>query len=190
MDFASPETIQRILKECRTIAVVGLSSNPVRPSYGVAGYMKQQGYRVIPINPHEINVLGEQAYPSLAAVPDKVDLVDVFRRSEEAGAVVDEAIRIGALAVVEPKRLFIKVAKQVERLNGNIGAANGSLEKRPEVFDSVCMHVAAHVGFSVIDYVMDIIFIQAIVRAKRIAIHGRTSLNVLANFAMKRAALS
>ena len=99
MDLASPETIQRILKECRTIAVVGLSSNPVRPSYGVARYMKQQGYRVIPINPHEINVLGEQAYPSLAAVPDKVDLVDVFRRSEEAGAVVDEAILIGAKAV-------------------------------------------------------------------------------------------
>jgi predicted CoA-binding protein len=87
------------LKECRTIAVVGLSSNPVRPSYGVAGYMKQQGYRVIPINPHEINVLGEQAYPSLAAVPDKVDLVDVFRRSEEAGVVVDEAILIGAKAI-------------------------------------------------------------------------------------------
>jgi predicted CoA-binding protein len=99
MDLASQETIQRILKECRTIAVVGLSSNPGRPSHGVAGYMKQQGYRVIPINPQEINVLGEQAYPSLAAVPEKVDLVDVFRRSEEAGAVVDEAIRIGAKAV-------------------------------------------------------------------------------------------
>jgi len=99
MDLANPETIQRILKECRTIAVVGLSSNPARPSYGVAGYMKQQGYRVIPINPHEINVLGEQAYPSLAAIPDKVDLVDVFRRSEEAGVVVDEAILIGAKAI-------------------------------------------------------------------------------------------
>ena len=61
--------------------------------------MKQQGYRVIPINPHEINVLGEQAYPSLAAIPDKVDLVDVFRRSEEAGVVVDEAILIGAKAI-------------------------------------------------------------------------------------------
>jgi predicted CoA-binding protein len=99
MDLASPETIQRILKECRTIAVVGLSSNPGQPSYGVASYMKQNGCRVIPVNPHENNVLGQQAYPSLAAVPDKVDLVDVFRRSEEAGAVVDEAIRIGAKAV-------------------------------------------------------------------------------------------
>ena len=99
MYLASPETIQRILKECRTIAVVGLSSNSSRPSYGVASYMKQQGYRVIPVNPQEVTVFGEQAYPSLAAVPDKIDLVDVFRRSEEAGAVVDEAIRIGAKAV-------------------------------------------------------------------------------------------
>jgi predicted CoA-binding protein len=99
MDISTAETIQRILKECRTIAVVGLSSNPGRPSYSVAGYMKQQGYRVIPVNPHETNVLGEPAYPSLAAVPDKVDLVNVFRRSEEAGAVVDEGIRIGAKAV-------------------------------------------------------------------------------------------
>ena len=99
MDFDHPDIIQRILKECRTIAVVGLSSNPGRPSYSVAGYMKQQGYRVIPVNPHEVKVFGEHAHPSLAAIPDKVDLVNVFRRSEEAGAVVDEAIRIGAKAV-------------------------------------------------------------------------------------------
>jgi predicted CoA-binding protein len=99
MNHGNPDAIQQILKECRTIAVVGLSSNPSRPSYSVAGYMKQQGYRVIPVNPQEVNVFGEQAYPSLAAIPDKVDLVNVFRRSEEAGAVVDEAIRIGAKAV-------------------------------------------------------------------------------------------
>ena len=99
MDPGNSNAIQRILKECRTIAVVGLSSNPGRPSYSVAGYMKRQGYRVIPVNPHEVNVFGEQAYPSLAAIPDKIDLVNVFRRSEEAGAVVDEAIRIGAKAV-------------------------------------------------------------------------------------------
>lgn len=99
---------------------------------------------------------------------------------------LDEAIRIGALAVVESKRLFVKVAKQVERFNRNVGAANGSFEKRPKVFDSVGMHVAAHVGFSVIDHVMDIIFVQAIVGAKRIAINSRTSFDVLADFAMKR----
>lgn len=93
------ETINRILDECRTIAVVGLSSNPDRPSYGVARYMQQRGYRIIPVNPNEAEVLGEKAYPALTAIEDKVDLVDIFRRSDEAGAHVDDAIRIGALAV-------------------------------------------------------------------------------------------
>ncbi|MFM8552221.1 MAG: CoA-binding protein [Nitrospiraceae bacterium] len=96
---SSPETIRRIFDECRTIAVVGLSSNPTRPSYGVAVFMQQQGYRIIPVNPLEMPVLGEQAYPSLAAVPEQVELVSVFRKSEEAGKVVDEAIKIGARAV-------------------------------------------------------------------------------------------
>ncbi len=96
------QTIQTILDECRTIAVVGLSSNPARPSYGVADYMKRQGYRVIPVNPNETEVLGEQAYPTLeaaAAEAGTIDLVDVFRRSDAAGEVVDDAIRIGARAV-------------------------------------------------------------------------------------------
>lgn len=88
-----------MLRECRTIAVVGLSSNPARPSYRVACYMQQQGKVVIPVNPRETDVLGEQAYPSLSAVPGAIDLVNVFRRSEEAGAVVDEAIRMRAKAV-------------------------------------------------------------------------------------------
>ena len=99
MEINSPEAINKILEDCRTIAVVGLSSNPGRASNGVAGYMKRMGYRIIPVNPNEQKVLGEPCYPTLADVPDKVDLVDVFRRSEEAGAVVDEAIRIGAKAV-------------------------------------------------------------------------------------------
>jgi hypothetical protein len=95
----SPETIKRILDECRTIAVVGLSSKPTRPSYGVAVYMQRSGYRIIPVNPNEVEVLEENAYHSLTEVPEKIDLVDVFRRSAEAGAVVDEAIVIGAKAV-------------------------------------------------------------------------------------------
>ena len=93
------QAIKRILEECRTIAVVGLSSNPMRASNGVAGYMKRQGYRVIPVNPNEQEVFGEKAYASLADVPEQIDLVDVFRRSSEAGAAVDEAIRVGAKAV-------------------------------------------------------------------------------------------
>jgi predicted CoA-binding protein len=99
MKINDPEAIKRILKECQNIAVVGLSSSPTRASNGVARYMMQQGYKVIPVNPNEREVFKERAYASLADVPEKIDLVDVFRRSEEAGATVDEAIRIGAKAV-------------------------------------------------------------------------------------------
>ena len=95
----SQEGFARLLRECRTIAVVGLSSNPARPSYRVAAYMQQQGKVVVPVNPNESEVLGERAYPSLLAVPIPIDLVNVFRRSEEAGVIVDEAIRIKAKAV-------------------------------------------------------------------------------------------
>jgi predicted CoA-binding protein len=99
VDINSTETIERILDECRSIAVVGLSSDPNRPSHGVASYMRRHGYRVIPVNPNETEVLGEQAYPALADVPEEIDLVDIFRRSDEAGKAVDEAIAVGAKAV-------------------------------------------------------------------------------------------
>lgn len=93
------EIIKQILEECKVIAVVGLSSNPMRPSHGVAAYMQRKGYRIIPVNPFETEVLGEKCYPTLNDVLEKIDLVDVFRRSEEAGKVVDEAVEIGAKAV-------------------------------------------------------------------------------------------
>jgi len=99
LEINSPETIKRVLDECRTIAVVGLSSKPTRPSHGVAAYMQRAGYRIIPVNPNEVEVLEENSYASLSDVPEKIDLVDVFRRSEEAGAAVDEAIAVGAKAV-------------------------------------------------------------------------------------------
>jgi len=99
LEINDPETIKRILDECRTIAVVGLSSKSTRPSHGVAAYMQRAGYRVTPVNPNENEVLGEKSYASLAEVSGRIDLVDVFRRSEEAGAAVDEAIVIGARAV-------------------------------------------------------------------------------------------
>jgi predicted CoA-binding protein len=99
VELNSPETINKILEQARTIAVVGLSSDPSRPSFGVAGYMQSNGYQIIPINPNETMVLGEKAYPSLKEVPVPIDLVDIFRRSEEAGAHVEEAISIGAQAV-------------------------------------------------------------------------------------------
>lgn len=98
-EFNDPKVIETILDECRTIAVVGLSSNPMRASFGVAQYLQRQGYRIIPVNPNETEVLGESAYPSLADVPEKFELVDIFRRSEDAGEFVDDAIRFGARAV-------------------------------------------------------------------------------------------
>lgn len=89
----------KILRSARTIAVVGLSPNPRRPSYGVARYLQRVGYRIIPVNPNVSEVLGERAYATLSDLPGPVDVVEVFRRSEFAGAVVDEAISIGAAAV-------------------------------------------------------------------------------------------
>lgn len=99
MEISSKETIEKILDECRTIAVVGLSSNPARASNGVASYMRRNGYRVIPVNPNETEVFGDKSYASLSDVPSGIELVDIFRRSEEAGRAVDEAITIGAKAV-------------------------------------------------------------------------------------------
>lgn len=99
MAINSQETIKSILSECRTIAVVGLSSDPSRPSNSVSGYMKRNGYRVIAVNPNETSVFGDKAFPNLASVPERIDLVDVFRRSDEAGYAVDDAIAVGAKAV-------------------------------------------------------------------------------------------
>jgi predicted CoA-binding protein len=95
----SKETIQRTLDECQVIAVVGLSSNSSRPSNSVSAYMRRNGYRVIAVNPNETEVFGEKSYGSLADVPEKIDLVDIFRRSDEAGKAVDDAIAVGAKAV-------------------------------------------------------------------------------------------
>lgn len=99
LQINDPAAIDRILNDCRTIAVVGLSSDAWRPSNGVAAYMQRAGYRVIPVNPNETEVLGEKAYRSVFEVPDKIELVNIFRRPEEAGAAVDQAIAIGARAV-------------------------------------------------------------------------------------------
>jgi predicted CoA-binding protein len=99
VEINSPKGIKQILNEYKTIAVVGLSSNTWRASNSVSAYMQSKGYRIIPINPNETDVLDEKAYASLAEVPEKFELVNVFRRSEEAGAAVDEAIRAGAKAV-------------------------------------------------------------------------------------------
>jgi uncharacterized protein len=93
--------LRSILEDVHTIAVVGLSSRPERPSYGVSAYMQEHGYRIVPVNPKESEVLGERAYPSLLDIPEdvRVDVVDVFRRAEETPDVARQAVAIGAKAL-------------------------------------------------------------------------------------------
>ncbi len=92
-------SIEEILKGSKTVAVVGLSPKPDRPSYDVARYLQARGYRIIPVNPQATEGLGEKSYPSLAAVPVPVDVVDIFRRSEDVPPIVDEAVRVKARVV-------------------------------------------------------------------------------------------
>ena len=101
MTDATETEIRDILTTARVIAVVGWSPNPDRPSHGLAAFLARRGYRVIPVNPGQAGklALGEMVQPSLAAIEGPVDMVDIFRRSDEAGAVVDAAIAIGAKAV-------------------------------------------------------------------------------------------
>jgi uncharacterized protein len=91
--------IPELLRSSRVIAVVGLSNKRARPSYSVSEYMQNQGYRIIPVNPNESEVLGEKSYARLEDIPEHVDIVNIFRRSEFVGPVVESAVRIGAKAV-------------------------------------------------------------------------------------------
>jgi predicted CoA-binding protein len=91
--------ISEILHSTHTIAVVGLSNKKYRASYGVAEYLKRHGYRIIPVNPNESEILGEKCYPDLASIPEAVDMVDIFRRSEFVPEIVEAAIRKGARVV-------------------------------------------------------------------------------------------
>lgn len=92
----SPDPISPILRDSKTIAVVGLSSNTRRPSHQVAAYLQSVGYKIIPVNPNETEVLGQKSYPRLEDVPEPIDIVDVFRRPEEVPPVADSAIAIRA----------------------------------------------------------------------------------------------
>jgi predicted CoA-binding protein len=90
---------ENLLRSAKTIAVVGLSSRRSRPSYGVSEYMQSRGYRIIPVNPNESEILGERVWSSLEEIPEHVDIVDIFRRSECVPEIVDAAIRIGAKGI-------------------------------------------------------------------------------------------
>ena len=95
----SDDQLRKLLTEGRTIALVGASSSPDKPSHGIMQKMLAAGYRVIPVNPRETEVLGQKAFASLREIPEKVDIVDVFRRAEDTPAIADEAVAIGAKAI-------------------------------------------------------------------------------------------
>ena len=96
MPTTEADRITELLKSAKTIAVVGLTDTPTRPSYGVSRYMQSQGYRIIPVNPNITEWMSEKAYPSLLDVPEKIDIVDVFRRPDAVPEVVEQAIQIKA----------------------------------------------------------------------------------------------
>jgi uncharacterized protein len=93
------DPVTELLKRARVIAVVGLSDNPMRPSYGVTSYMQSQGYRIVPVNPRLQLSLGEKAYPTLLDVPEKIDIVNIFRRPEFVGEIVDQAVQLKVPAI-------------------------------------------------------------------------------------------
>jgi uncharacterized protein len=110
--------IAELLRSARVIAVVGLSSDEMRPSNDVSAYMQRAGYRIIPVNPNETEVLGERAYPRLEDVPEKIDIVNVFRRSRFVRDIVDSAIRIGAHAIWTQEGVVDDEAAVVARAAG------------------------------------------------------------------------
>ena len=112
------DPITEILQRARTIAVVGLSDNPLRPSHGVAAYLQAQGYRIVPVNPRISTSLGEKAYPSLLDVPGKIDIVDIFRRPEFVEAVVDQAIQLKIPTVWMQEEIVHEKAAQKARQAG------------------------------------------------------------------------
>jgi predicted CoA-binding protein len=118
MASSQSDPITDILQHAKTIAVVGLSDNPLRPSHGVAAYLQSQGYRIIPVNPKIKESLGENAYPSLPDVPEKIDIVNIFRRPEFVEEVVDQAIQLKIPAVWMQEEVIHERAAQKARQAG------------------------------------------------------------------------
>lgn len=116
--LSEPDPITELLTRSRTIAVVGLSDNPLRPSHGVSAYMQSQGYRIIPVNPNIREALGEQAYRSLSEVSEKIDLVNVFRRPEYVGEIVEQAIQLKLPALWLQEDVINEAAAETARQAG------------------------------------------------------------------------
>jgi uncharacterized protein len=112
------DPIAELLQRSQTIAVVGLSDNPMRPSHGVSAYMQAQGYRIIPVNPEILESLGEKAYASLLDVPEKIDIVNIFRRPEFVEEVVDHAIQLKVPAIWMQEDVIHQLAAQKARKAG------------------------------------------------------------------------
>lgn len=118
MQLIPINAIRTLLAENNVIAVVGLSPKTQRPSNRVARYMQQAGYRIIPVNPGQTEILGEKCYPDLHAVPDRIDIVNIFRRSEHVEPVVRDAIAIQAKAVWMQQGIINEQAARLAELNG------------------------------------------------------------------------
>ena len=116
--YQDPDRIREVLEQAKTIAIVGLSADRQKASYFVATFLRREGYRVIPVNPRGGKILGETVYPDLKSIPEKVDLVDVFRPSDELPAIVDDAIAIGAKAVWMQLRIINFEAAEKARAAG------------------------------------------------------------------------
>jgi predicted CoA-binding protein len=112
------DPIADLLHTSKTIAVVGLSDNPMKPSYGVSQYMQSQGYKIIPVNPQADEVLGEKSYPSLLDIPEKIDIVDVFRRPDAVPEIVDQAIQLKVPAIWLQETVVHEEAAQKARAAG------------------------------------------------------------------------
>jgi predicted CoA-binding protein len=118
MSSPQPDAITDLLKRSKTIAVVGLSNSPLRPSHGVSAYMQTHGYRIIPVNPNIKGSLGEKSYATLADVPEKIDVVNIFRRPEFVQEVVDQAIRLKVPAIWMQEGVFHEAAAEKARKTG------------------------------------------------------------------------
>jgi uncharacterized protein len=113
-----PDSIADLLKRSKTIAVVGLSNSPLRPSHGVSAYMQTNGYRIIPVNPNIKGALGEKAYASLLDVPEKIDIVNIFRRPEFVEEIVNQAIQLKVPAIWMQEEVINEKAAQKARQAG------------------------------------------------------------------------
>ena len=118
MPTTDTDRITKLLESARTIAVVGLTDTPTRPSYGVSHYMQSQGYRIIPVNPNIKEWMGEKAYPSLLDVPEKIDIVDVFRRPDAVPEIVEQAIRLKVPAIWMQETVINQAAAERARQAG------------------------------------------------------------------------